>query len=96
MPINPADYLDFDGTEDNMDDQFYDEFVEDTYDDLDEDFEDCIGFEPIQKSRDPEGSLTDHLRSVESNRNGANKRHREARRKLKEFNITTQWGKDDE
>jgi hypothetical protein len=65
-------------------------------DDLDEDFEDCIGFEPIQKSRDPEGSLTDHLRSVESNRNGANKRHREARRKLKEFNITTQWGKDDE
>lgn len=50
------------------------------YDDLDDEFEDMPAFEKKGKSMKPEGSLTDHLRQVKPNRDGAHKRrdsHRE-------------------
>ncbi len=54
------------------------------WDYLDDEFEDCDRVEKIQKSMKPEGSLTDHRRSVEPNRNGAHKRARRLARKMKE------------
>lgn len=55
------------------------------WDYLDEEFENMESFMPIRKSMDPEGSLTDHRRQVSPNRNGAHKRLREFKRRMKEF-----------
>lgn len=55
------------------------------WDYLDEEYEQFDRVEKIQKSTKPEGSLTDHLRYAEPNRNGAHKRARQAARKMKEF-----------
>lgn len=55
------------------------------WDYLDEEYEDLESFQPIRKNMDPEGSLTDNLRMVAPNRNGAHKRLREMERKMKHF-----------
>ena len=52
---------------------------------LDEEYEEYQSWEPIRKDYSPTGSLTDNLRYVEPNRNGAHKRDREHRRRMKEF-----------
>ena len=51
---------------------------------LDEEYEEYQNWEPIRKDASPTGSLTDNLRYVEPNRNGAHKRDREHRRRMKE------------
>jgi hypothetical protein len=51
---------------------------------LDEEYEEYQSWEPIRKDNSPTGSLTDNVRYVEPNRNGAHKREREYRRKFKE------------
>lgn len=53
------------------------------WDYLDEEYEEMENFEPIRKSMNPEGSLTDNLRLTEPKRNGAHKRLRKMERKLK-------------
>lgn len=95
MPISPEDYDLFNGDEDNCLDMELDLDAE-MDDELDEDFEEFSNFEPIHKSRDPEGSLTDHLRTVEPNRNGAHKRNRNAQRTMKEYNSRSKWDADSE
>jgi len=56
------------------------------WDYLDEEYEEFQNWEPIRKSGEAVGGLTDHLRYVEPNRNGAHKRDREYRRQMKEYN----------
>ena len=53
------------------------EYLEAQYDDLPKN-------EKIQRSMDPEGSMTDHRRRVEPQRNRTVKKARELMRKLKE------------
>lgn len=55
------------------------------WDYLDDEYANYESFQPIRKNGDPEGSLTDNLRLVEPRRNGAHKRVREMKRRLKEF-----------
>ena len=55
------------------------------WDYLDEEYEDLQPWEPIRKNGDAVGGLTDHIRYVEPNRNGAHKRDREWRRRIKEM-----------
>ena len=43
---------------------------------LDEEYEEYQSWEPIRKDNSPTGSLTDNVRYVEPNRNGAHKRER--------------------
>lgn len=50
---------------------------------LDADYEEYQSWEPIRKDNSPMGSLTDNLRYVEPNKNGAHKREREYQRKFK-------------
>ena len=52
---------------------------------LDEEYEEYQSWEPIRKDNSPTGSLTDNVRYVEPNRNGAHKRDREHRRRMKEM-----------
>lgn len=54
------------------------------WDYLDEEYEQFERVEKIQKNMSPEGSLTDNLRLIQPNRNGAHKRARKLARKLKE------------
>ena len=54
------------------------------YEYLDDMYEDYPAIEKIQKNMDPEGSLTDHRRVVEPQRNRTAKKARELVRKLKE------------
>jgi hypothetical protein len=56
------------------------------WDYLDEEFEMLERVEKIRKGASYEGSLTEHLRYVEPNRNGAHKRDRELQRRMKEYN----------
>ena len=51
---------------------------------LEEEYEEYQNWEPIRKDNSPTGSLTDNLRLVEPNRNGAHKRLRQMARSLKE------------
>lgn len=60
------------------------------WDYLDEEYEDFVSFERIGKNTDPEGSLTDNLRIVERNRNGAHKRIRKFARQMKEYKTGEQ------
>ena len=53
------------------------------WDYLDEEYEEYQNWEPIRKDMSALGSLTDNLRFVEPNRNGAHKRHREHQRRMK-------------
>lgn len=55
------------------------------WDYLDEEYEDLQPWEPIRKNGDAVGGLTDHVRYVEPNRNGAHKRDREWQRRIKEM-----------
>ena len=55
------------------------------WDYLDDEFESYDNFQPIRKNGDPEGSLTDNLRLTAPRRNGAHKRVREMKRKMKEY-----------
>lgn len=52
---------------------------------LDEEYEDFQPWEPMRKNTSTVGSLTDNLRFVEPNRNGAQKRSRELQRRMKEY-----------
>lgn len=52
---------------------------------LDEEYEDFQPWEPMRKNGSNVGSLTDNLRFVEPNRNGAQKRSRELQRRMKEY-----------
>lgn len=54
------------------------------WDYLEEEYEMFAQVEKIQKSMKPTGSLTDNLRKVEPNRNGAHKRAYAQARQLKE------------
>ena len=55
------------------------------WDYLDEEYEGYQSWEPIRKDNSPTGSLTDNLRIVEPNKNGAWKRYRNYQRSLKEL-----------
>jgi len=55
------------------------------WDYLDEEYEEFQKWEPIRKNGEAVGGLTDHLRYVEPNRNGAHKRDRELNRRVKEY-----------
>lgn len=55
------------------------------WDYLDEEYEDYQSWEPMRKNMSMAGSLTDNLRLVEPNRNGAQKRNRELQRRMKEY-----------
>lgn len=59
--------------------------MDNKWDYLDEEFEDLNSWEPIRKDGGPTGSLTDNLRFVEPNRNGAWKRKRRTERRMKEL-----------
>lgn len=64
--------------------------MSDKWDYLDEEYEDYVSFERIGKNTDPEGSLTDNLRIVERNRNGAHKRLRKVARQMKEYRVASE------
>lgn len=55
------------------------------WDYLDEEYEEYQSWEPIRKNGDAVGGLTDNVRFVEPNRNGAHKRNREFQRRCKEY-----------
>jgi hypothetical protein len=55
------------------------------WDYLDEEYEGYQSWEPIRKDNSPTGSLTDNLRIVEPNKNGAWKRHRNYQREMKQY-----------
>lgn len=55
------------------------------WDYLDEEYEEYQSWEPIRKNGSAVGSLTDNVRFVEPNRNGAHKRVRKLQRELKEY-----------
>lgn len=52
------------------------------WDYLDEEYEEYQSWEPIRKNMDPMGSLTDNLRMVKSQRDGAIKRARQLKEQL--------------
>jgi hypothetical protein len=54
------------------------------WDYLDEEYEEYQSWEPIRKNADAVGALTEHLRYVEPNRNGAHKRLRQKQREMKQ------------
>ncbi len=54
------------------------------WDYLDEDYEEYQSWEPIRKNANVVGALTEHLRYVEPNRNGAHKRLRQMQREMKQ------------
>lgn len=53
------------------------------YDDFDDMYDDLPKYEKVQRNSNPQGSLTDNLRMVTPNRNGAHKRNIEMQRKMK-------------
>jgi hypothetical protein len=55
------------------------------WDYLEEEYEMYSQVEKIQKNMKPTGSLTDNLRKVEPNRNGAHKRAYKMARDLKQY-----------
>jgi hypothetical protein len=57
------------------------------YDDFDDMYGELPKYEKVQRNQNPQGSLTDNLRMVAPNRNGAHKRNIEMQRKMKH----SQW-----
>jgi len=54
---------------------------------LDDEYEEYQNWEPIRKDGSPVGGITEHVRYVDPNRNGAHKRVRQINRRMKEYDM---------